>query len=172
MIKEFYREGHDVEKIIDYEIYTDGSCKSIGMKTFGAWGFVVVHDDKKIFYKTGGETDTTNQRMELLAVVEALRYIAPLRTEHQRVKLFSDSAYVINCYTQRWFDMWLRNGWTNSSGKAVAHKELWEEIIPFFDHWWYSFTKVKGHANIYWNEMCDQLVQEEADKLKHNWRVT
>ena len=172
MIKEFYNENHNVEKIIDYEIYTDGSCKSAGLQTFGAWGFIVVLDSKKIFYKTGSEIGTTNQRMELLAVVEAMRYIMPLRREHQRITLYSDSAYVINCYSQRWYDKWLTNGWTNSRGENVAHKELWEELIPYFNHWWFSFLKVKGHANTYWNNVCDELVQQEADKLKNKWRIT
>ena len=169
MIHEFYHENHNLEKIIDYEIYTDGSCKG---QVFGGWAFMVLSDSKLIAYNAGQEAPTTNQRMELLAAAKALEFIMPLRTANQRVSLYSDSAYLINCYTQKWYEGWLKNGWTNSSGKAVVHKDLWEQIIPFFQHWWFSFHKVKGHDTNYWNNKCDELAQSEAEKCKFQGRYT
>ena len=169
MIKEFYRENHDLEKIIDIEIYTDGSCKG---GQFGGWAFMVVQDSRLIYAASGMEYPSTNQRMELTAIAEALDYIAPLRTPHQRVKLYSDSAYAINCYSQKWFQTWQLNGWATSSQKPVANQELWYRIIPFFTHWWFSFFKVKGHADNIWNNRCDKMAQDAAEKCKFEGKIT
>ena len=169
MIKEFYNENHNIEKIIPYEIFTDGSCKG---GRFGGWAFTVTHDSHCIYYTSGIENPSTNQRMELTAAAEALEYISTKRRPHDLVILYSDSAYLINCYSQKWYEGWLRNGWTNSKGQSVSNKELWERIIPYFQHWWFSFQKVKGHADNFWNNKCDEMAQAAAEKCKTNWRLT
>ena len=165
------KELHNKEHIIPLEIYTDGSLKKIGMNnTFGGWAFIVVHDSQKIYYESGAEHNTTNQRMELTAIYEALKYANSIRRNCDRVVIYSDSAYAINCYTQEWYIKWLSNGWINNEHHPVANRDLWEKIIPFFDNFWYIFKKVPGHSNIYWNNECDNLAQNAADLLKRTWK--
>ena len=159
------------EKVMNLEIYTDGSLKKFGKNmTFGAWGFIVVQDGKEIYEASGNEYGTTNQRMELEAIIQALNYIISIRRPNERIAIYSDSAYAINCYLQEWYVKWQANGWRNANKKEVANQDLWYEIIPFFDNFWYYFRKVKGHQGNYWNEYCDQLAQNEAENLKKNWR--
>jgi ribonuclease HI len=164
-------EHRSKQKIIPIEIYTDGSLKKTGQKsTFGGWAFIVTQDAQKIYYDFGNEYNTTNQRMELVAIANALDYAKSIRQENEKVIIYSDSAYAINCYLQEWYINWQINGWRNANKKEVANQDLWQRIIPYFDNFWYDFRKVKGHANNFWNEECDQLAQSEAEKLKKNWR--
>lgn len=163
-------EKRSKEKIVTLEIYTDGSCKSMARTTFGGWAFVVIQDSKEVYCATGSEVNTTNQRMELEAIKSALDYIKTVRRANERVVVYSDSAYAINCYNKGWYQNWIANGWRNASKQPVANQDLWEEIIPYFDNFWYSFHKVEGHAGDYWNEVCDERAQAEAKKLKDNWR--
>lgn len=158
------------EKIINLEIYTDGSCKSLGKKTFGGWSFIVVNDNKEIYSAAGHEEDTTNQRMELTAIKNSLEYAASARGQNEKVIIYSDSAYAINCYIENWYESWINNGWKNSQKKPVANQDLWINIVPFFDNFWYDFQKVPGHSGNYWNERCDDMAQDSANKAKINWR--
>ena len=158
------------EKIINLEIYTDGSCKSANGLTFGGWSFIAVKDNKEIYSASGSEPYTTNQRMELLAIKKGLEYAADNREKNEKVLIYSDSAYAINCYLQEWYTTWLTNGWRNAKKQEVANQDLWIDIVPYFDNFWYDFYKVSGHAGNYWNEVCDARAQEEAKKLKINWR--
>lgn len=164
-------ERRSREKIINLECYTDGSLKKRGANsTFGGWGFIVVQDSKEIYEACGSEYDTTNQRMELMAIREGLKYISSIRSPHDKVVFYSDSAYVINCYLQNWYYKWLSNGWINSKGESVANIDLWQDIIPYFDNFWYTFLKVKGHGDNFWNNKCDKVAQNAAENLKINWR--
>ena len=157
------------EKIISLEIYTDGSLKKLGNKTFGAWGFIVVQDGKEIYEASGSEYDTTNQRMELEAIVQALNYIISIRRINERVIIYSDSAYAINCYLQDWYVKWMSNGWLNAKKEPVANQDQWQKIVPYFDNFWYSFSKVPAHSDNTWNNRCDKIVQRAAEKLKNEW---
>lgn len=160
------------ERIPTIEIYTDGSCKRTGRySTFGGWAFVVVvADGKEIYNASGSVYGTTNQRMELQAVIEALNYAQSIRRGSERVIVYSDSAYIINCYRKEWYIRWEKNGWINARGEGVINRDLWQQITPFFDNYWYSFQHVPGHSEIYWNEYCDKLAQTQAETLKHKWR--
>lgn len=140
--------------------------------TFGGWSFIVVKDHKQLYATVGSEYNTTNQRMELMAVKEALRYISNIRKPCDRVIIYSDSAYIINCYLKEWYVTWMKNGWLNMNKKNVANQDLWQEIIPFFDNFWYTFKKVPAHQGNRWNEYCDELAQNAADLLKMTWRGT
>ena len=164
-------EKHSKERVLNIEIYTDGSLKKVGTNnTFGGWAFVVVKDCKKIYFESGAVHGTTNQRMELQAIYEALKYANSIRRDTERIIIYSDSAYAINCYTQEWYINWLANGWISSTKKEVANRDLWEKIIPFFDNFWYHFSKVKGHGSNYWNNECDRLAQMAAQTLKDNFK--
>lgn len=152
------------------EIYTDGSCKSLAKVTFGGWSFIALRGGEFLYRASGGEQETTNQRMELIAIRNALVFANQNRHPNEKVYIYSDSAYAINCYQKQWYDKWLQNGWINASGQPVANDDLWGEIIPYFDNFWYYFGKVKGHADNYWNNECDRLAQTEAQALKDNFR--
>ena len=164
-------ERRSREKLITLEIYTDGALKSFGQEsTFGGWAFYALREGEEICHKSGTVPMSTNQRMELHAVIEALKYAQVTRQRGEKVIIYSDSAYIINCYLQEWYTKWMTNGWRNANKQPVANRDLWLEIIPYFDNFWYDFRKVKGHRSVYWNEKCDALAQAEAQNLKINWR--
>lgn len=155
--------------ISPYEIYTDGSMKTDGVdytRGDGGWSFVIVRDSKILYEADGSEEDTTNQRMELTAAVQALNYIKNQKNLGEEVVLYSDSAYLINCYLKEWYKTWLTNGWVNSKKEPVANRDLWAKLIPFFKKPRYSFQKVKGHADNYYNNFCDRHAQEAAERCK------
>lgn len=160
----------DQERIITLDIYTDGSSKSIGSTRFGGWAFIAVKDGNKVYEAADSEQGATNQRMELMAILKALKYAQGVRLPYERVVLYSDSAYAINCYKQQWYASWLMNGWKTTSNKDVINIDLWNQIIPFFENFWYNFEKIEGHSGVVWNELCDKLAQTEAEKLKKKWR--
>lgn len=165
-------ERRSKEKILPLEIYTDGSLKKRGNQTFGGWGFIAVQDSVQVEARAGSEKDTTNQRMELTAIAEALKYASTTRRTNEKIVIHSDSAYAINCYRQGWYHGWMANGWVNSKGDPVANQDLWYQIIPYFDNFWYEFKKVEGHTGNYWNERADELAQAAAEGLKKTWRGT
>lgn len=137
------------------EIYTDGSS----MKSRSGWGFVAVRNGEIIHTESGQESsDKTNQQMELIAAIRGLSWWA--NTFHSltdTVTIFSDSAYLINCYVERWYDNWQANGWYNSKKEPVANKTLWQRLIPFFENDRCSFLKIKGHSGHTFNELADKL---------------
>ena len=132
-------------------IYTDGACS--GNPGPGGWGAILMYNDVKKEI-SGGDKNTTNNQMELTAAIEALnRLKVPCE-----VTLYSDSAYLINCFKQNWWKAWRANGWKNSKKEPVANQDLWEGIIPFFMKApGYDFIKVKGHAGNEYNEIVDKM---------------
>jgi len=163
-------EHHSKEKIIPLELYTDGSSKKLGEKRFGGWAFFAIEENKRLTSGVGNMLDATNQQMELEAVRQALLYSTKVRKPEQRVIVYSDSAYIINCCQQHWYENWRINNWFTSTQKPVANVEYWVDIIPFFENFWYTFKKVEGHAGVFWNEKCDELAQIQANDLKTKWR--
>lgn len=158
-------------QMVQLEIYTDGSCKKLGSKaTFGGWSFIALRGGERIYEVAGSEYGTTNQRMELLAIRNALEFAQKNRHPNENVIIYSDSAYAINCYTQEWYTRWQYNGWTTSKGEDVANQDLWIDIIPYFDNFWYHFSKVKGHGDSYWNNECDRLAQNASQEMKDNFQ--
>lgn len=138
-------------------IYTDGACS--GNPGPGGYGAVLMAGDhrKEI---SGGEKETTNQRMELLAVIEALKVLKyPCK-----VDVYSDSAYLINCFKSRWYVNWEKNGWLNSQKQPVANRDLWEELLGLYRTHKIAFFKVKGHSGDRWNERCDELARAAVPK--------
>jgi ribonuclease HI len=132
------------------EIYTDGACS--GNPGPGGWAAVLMYGEhhKEL---TGGHEYTTNQRMELNAAIEALKVLK----EPCNVVLYSDSAYMINCFQQGWYKNWMKNGWKNSKGKPVENQELWKQLLHLTEVHQVEFVKVKGHADNKWNNRCDEL---------------
>lgn len=111
---------------------------------------------------SGGEDDTTNQRMELTAAIKGL---AGLKYPC-RVKLYSDSAYLINAFNQRWLDRWTANGWKTAKGTPVENQDLWQELLKLTRRHQIKWVKVKGHADNRENNRCDELARE-AIKARH-----
>jgi len=165
-------ERRSKEHVPTLDVYTDGSLKLLGKARCGGWAFIVVRLNKEEYYAAGYEHSTTNQRMELIAAIKGLEYAEQNRRHNEKVIIYSDSAYLVNCYVQEWYHGWQANGWVNASKKEVANKDLWMKLIPYFDSFWYDFRKVEGHAGDYWNEQCDKLAQDQAENLKMEWRKT
>ncbi len=141
-----------MKKIV--EIYTDGACS--GNPGPGGWAAVMMYGDKKKEI-SGGESQTTNQRMEMKAAVEALKALKyPCE-----VSLYSDSAYLVNAFNQGWLDRWQKNGWKTSQKKPVENKDLWEELLTLTEKHRVKFVKVKGHADNVYNNRCDELARAE-----------
>lgn len=164
-------ERHSKARIPTLEVYTDGSLKESGKTTFGGWGFIVIQNDHKIYSAAGNEINTTNQRMELQAISEGLKYASSIRRPLEKISIYSDSNYAINCYMQEWYIQWMENGWHNSKHKPIANRDLWDNIIPYFDNYWYEFHHVNAHTNVFWNNEADELAQSAADYAKKYWRV-
>lgn len=140
-------------------VYTDGACS--GNPGPGGWGAVLMYGEN-IRELSGGEKETTNNRMEILAAIEALRALK----EPCEVSIYTDSAYVCNCFQQKWYVNWQKNGWRNSQKKPVENRDLWEQLLELIDvhqvHWY----KVKGHSGDKWNERADVLAVQAAQKFK------
>jgi ribonuclease HI len=134
------------------EIYTDGACS--GNPGPGGWAALIIRDGA-IEELSGGEGRTTNQRMELRAAAEALKALAV----PSRVRLYSDSAYLVNCFRQGWMERWLKNGWLTAAGKPVENRDLWQEIQAQALRHRVEWHKVKGHGDNKHNERCDRLAR-------------
>lgn len=139
-------------------MYTDGAC--IGNPGPGGWAWAVPAGS----FASGADPRTTNQRMEVTAVLEALSALPG------PVSVVSDSIYVVNCFRQRWWEGWIARGWRNSKGQPVANRDLWEPLVRLVRtrrqeggglHA-VTFTWVKGHSNDPMNELVDQLALEAA----------
>lgn len=148
-----------------YKIFTDGSTKGNGRAiNTGGWAFIVVEDGIAKHWLNGSTGNTTNQKMELTACIEALKFISKSgHSPEPKIHIYSDSAYLINCYEKKWYKNWEKNGWVNSKKEPVANKELWEQLLPYFKDKKYAFHKVEGHADNHFNNMADYLAQIAAE---------
>lgn len=147
-------------------IYTDGSAT----KSRSGWGFVAVLNNEIIYENAGVDSrGGTNQEMELIAVVEACdwAYNSEYIREHD-ITIWSDSAYVINCYTERWYINWMNNDWRNSRGEPVANILSWKVLLRFFKNPQFIFQKVKGHSGHTFNERADMLAKGESKPNERN----
>ena len=132
-------------------IYTDGACS--GNPGPGGWAWAVSPTGKPSGF--GSEPDTTNQRMELLAVINALRTYAD---SAEAIEIVSDSTYVVHCFRDKWWMGWQRRGWKTSQRQPVANRDLWEPLIELVNSRTdISFTWVKAHNGEPMNELVDQL---------------
>lgn len=139
-------------------IYTDGACS--GNPGPGGWGSILMYkgNTKEI---SGALKNTTNNVMELTAVIEALKLLK-FKCD---VKLYSDSAYVVNAFNQKWIYGWMKNGWKNSNKEPVKNKELWEELYSLTKVHNVEFIKVKGHADNIYNNRCDEMARNAISTL-------
>lgn len=139
-------------------IYTDGACS--GNPGPGGWGSILMYKDNKKEI-SGGKKDTTNNVMELTAVIEALK----LLKFKCKVSVYSDSAYVVNAFNQKWIYGWMKNGWKNASKEPVKNKELWQELYELTKVHEVNFVKVKGHSDNEYNNRCDEMARNAILEL-------
>ena len=145
----------------DIVIYTDGGCS--GNPGPGGWGAVILADGKDLRI-SGGEHNTTNNRMELMAAISALSTVANTPDFNNRpVSVYADSQYVKNGITS-WITNWKKNGWRTAAKKPVLNQDLWQKLDALNSSLNVSWNWVKGHAGIEYNEVCDQLCQTEIAK--------
>lgn len=138
-----------MEKVV---IYTDGACS--GNPGPGGWGTILMYKDIKKEI-SGGNNNTTNNIMEMTAVIEGLKM---LKRECE-VEIYSDSAYVVNAFNQGWIYNWQKNNWKTAGKDPVKNKELWEELYTLTKKHEVTFIKVKGHADNPYNNRCDELAR-------------
>ncbi len=133
-------------------IYTDGACS--GNPGPGGWGAILMYGEHRKEL-SGYHPETTNNRMELTAAIEALKALkAPCK-----VKLYSDSAYLVNAFKQNWLGSWQRNGWVNAKKQPVENQDLWRELLAVMRPHQVEWIKVKGHADNPHNNRCDELAR-------------
>ena len=133
-------------------LYTDGACS--GNPGPGGWGAVLIFNgiEKEL---SGANPNTTNNVMEITAVIEGLKALK----RPCNVNIYSDSAYVVNCFEKNWINNWIKNNWVNSKKKPVKNKELWLELYNLTKIHKVTFNKVKGHSNVKYNNRCDELAR-------------
>ncbi len=139
-------------------IYTDGACS--GNPGPGGWGAILMYNgaQKEI---SGSNKETTNNIMEITAVLEAIK----LLKEECKVKIYSDSAYVVNAFNQGWIYNWIKNSWKTANKEPVKNKELWEELYNLTKKHDVEFVKVKGHSDNEFNNRCDYLATSAIKAL-------
>lgn len=133
-------------------LYTDGACS--GNPGPGGWGAVLIFNgiEKEL---SGANPNTTNNVMEITAVIEGLKALK----RPCNVNIYSDSAYVVNCFEKNWINNWIKNNWVNSKKEPVKNKELLLELYNLTKIHKVTFNKVKGHSNVKYNNRCDELAR-------------
>ena len=145
-----------------YMVYTDGSCIGNGSKTApGGWAAVVAVPGGGEVELSGGAKGTTNNRMELIAAIKGLSKVP----RGAKVKLVSDSQYVINGLQKGWAKSWRRNGWYKSDGKKALNPDLWKTLLELTEQRQLFYEWVRGHNGHRYNERCDRLAMQQAERL-------
>lgn len=140
-------------------LYTDGACS--GNPGMGGWGAILMYNQQEKVL-SGSEEVTTNNRMELTAVIKGLQALK----ERCEVDVYSDSAYVVNAFLQDWVGNWVKNGFKTSKGR-VQNLDLWKELLALCDKHIVRWHKVKGHVDNVYNNRCDALATGEIAKLRN-----
>lgn len=128
------------------KIYTDGGCSgNQSDENIGGWGAILEYGEHRKELH-GGEVNTTNNRMEMTALIAAL---SALKKEGLDIEVFSDSSYLMNCFREKWYVSWRKNGWKNSKKEPVENRELWEELLALVEKQGnVEYFRVKGHVNL------------------------
>lgn len=140
-------------------LYTDGACS--GNPGKGGWGAILSYNGVEKEF-SGFNENTTNNRMELTAVIEGLKKVK----QKCKITIFSDSAYTVNAFSNGWIEGWQKNGWRKSDNKQVLNLDLWQELLELTKLHEVKFVKVKGHADNEFNNRCDRLATGEILKNK------
>ena len=142
------------------KIWTDGACSKNGRRnSIGGYGYLFSKEGCW-FYGCGNEEGTTNQRMELIAVIKALQALNIEKIDFftmPQVTIYTDSAYIVNCFEDKWWVKWISNGWVNSKKEPVANQDLWSSLIQLYQAIRPTFVKVKGHSSNVGNQIADSI---------------
>jgi len=139
-------------------IYTDGACS--GNPGPGGWGAILRYGEKTKEL-SGGEKNTTNNRMELMGVISALQAL----NQPCRVQLYTDSQYVVNAMEKGWALSWRAKGWRRSNKEPALNPDLWQQLLDLCEQHEVTFHWVKGHAENKYNNRCDELAVAAREKL-------
>ncbi len=143
-------------KIVD--VYTDGACS--GNPGKGGYCAILIYNGiEKVV--SGSERETTNNRMELLAVIKGLEALK----EECEVNLYSDSRYVVDAFNENWINAWVQNEWRTAGKKEVKNVDLWKNLLFLIKKHKVNFIKVKGHSDNEYNNRCDKIAVEEYKKI-------
>ena len=142
-------------------IYTDGACSG-NPGPGGYAGILMYNGFEKVI--SGGEISTTNNRMELLAVIKSLSALK----EDCEVDLYSDSQYVVDAYQKEWIDSWIEKNWKTAGKSEVKNVDLWKELYSLTSRHKVNFIKVKGHSDNEFNNRCDEIARGEIKKISNN----
>lgn len=150
------------------KIYTDGACS--GNPGPGGWS-VVVNTAKECKQYSGGEPNTTNNRMELTAVIQCFKRVLKTEDKDTKFEVYSDSAYVVNAINNGWVQSWKKNRWQAKQKEPVKNQDLWEQMLVCLEAikesgQQVSLIKIKGHSGNTFNELCDKLAKEEAERVQ------
>ena len=141
-------------------VYTDGACS--GNPGPGGWGAIIIDENNEKEF-SGFEPNTTNNRMELTAVIQGLSKLK----EQTSVTVYTDSQYIVNAINLHWLDNWQIKGWMNASKKPVANRDLWEMIIDLNKKYKPTYVWVKGHSSNEYNNRCDALAVQAIQNNKN-----
>ena len=154
-------DGPFEESQIPIQVWTDGACS--GNPGSGGAAAIIRYSNSTVKEITFYEEQSTNQRMEIKAVIIAIAEILKTSHDEKNIEIYSDSAYVCNCINQEWYKRWFKNGWINSKKEPVANKDLWENLFQMLNElkedYQITFIKVKGHSNVELNNRCDELAR-------------
>ena len=127
------------------KIHTDGGCaNNQKSENIGGWGAILEYGEN-VKELCGGELNTTNNRMEMTALIEAL---SALKRSNLNIEVFSDSSYLMNCFREKWYEGWQKNGWLNAAKKPVENRDLWERLLTLTAEHNIKFNRIKGHVAI------------------------
>lgn len=150
------------------EFYTDGAFSS---KTeMGGWACICLEDDMIITQKSGYEPYSTNNRMELMAILCALETANAVETGHTKIIIYTDSAYAANAFNQHWYSKWISNGWKTADKQDIKNQDLWKRIVALYiklkERFDLEIIKVKSHATDKWNNYVDLLAVKARKELE------
>jgi ribonuclease HI len=148
--------------------YTDGAYSS--KSEMGGWAAVCIEDGQIIDERSGYEPYTTNNRMELMAILSALENIATIETTNTKVLIYTDSAYIANCFNQNWYSNWISNGWRTADRQSVKNQDLWKRIIALYirakSRFGLEVIKVASHSGDKWNTYVDHIAVKRRKELE------
>lgn len=161
------------------EVYTDGSCSinnvsSVDREGDGGYGYCILKDGVLVYEYFESWHNTTNNRMEMMAIINALDYCWN-NFRDADITIYSDSAYIVNCIKQKWYKKWMINGWRNSKREAVKNPDLWKLMLHNNGGWLREggvvIDKVPGHQNVEWNEYADKLANMWRNSPNENFSI-
>jgi ribonuclease HI len=150
------------------EVYTDGACTQGNFMPWpGGWAVLIMINGQKVLAAYDGKAHTTNNEMELTAFLQGLKLVEQEFgvSENNQVVVFTDSAYITNCFKQKWYEKWMQNGWMTASNEPVKNIKLWIEIFDMVKKLKPAISKVKAHTNNEYNIYVDKLAVEAKEEM-------